>query len=120
MILSSAPMRVVSSGLMEMSRRRGKVRLMKKLRSDLVGRHRFPDGHYACKVCNVRRVRIGLQEHCIRCARETGILPPARFPQRDAWRRPIGRQVNPKHLKPRPSYARVVDGIEYEVVWSGD
>jgi hypothetical protein len=50
---------------------------------------------------------------CLRCAREMGILPPSLAVQ------PLDLPVIRATPKPPPAYTRIVNGVEFDVVWNG-
>lgn len=78
-------------------------------------------GHGACRKCGYRIARGGLDRCCVQCARASGILPPLP-PDRAKYavRKDVPKVWVPSEWQqPRPAIRKVIDGVEFAVVWDG-
>ncbi len=66
---------------------------------------RMRNGMYLCRVCQIRYARARMDDCCMQCAVPVDAKPP--------------EIVKPEWQQPRPPIPRVIEGVEYFVMWDG-
>lgn len=75
-----------------------------------------------CRICVEKLARPNLDKCCCGCARAIGLLPPlprATDPRSLSYSPDPVFRIAADLQRPRPAIPRVIDGVEFLIVWNG-